>query len=75
MTRSRTTRWALLVATLILAGGYVAWRQHFLAAQIEQASSAQKARSGPPPVAVKIAPVFSQPLKTTQLSAGPMNAK
>src|SRR5947207_15927518 len=57
MTRSRTTRWALLVATLILAGGYVAWRQHFLAAQIEQASSAQKARSGPPPVAVKIAAV------------------
>jgi membrane fusion protein, multidrug efflux system len=58
MTRSRTTGWALLVATLVVAGGgYVAWRQHLLTAQAEQASSAPKGRSGPPPVAVKIAPV------------------
>jgi multidrug efflux system membrane fusion protein len=58
MTRSRTTGWALLVATLVVAGGgYVAWRQHLLTAQVQQASNAPKARSGPPPVAVKIAPV------------------
>src|SRR6266851_678620 len=58
MTRSRTTSWALLAATLVVAGGgYVAWRQHLLTAQAEQVSSAPKARSGPPPVAVKIAPV------------------
>jgi membrane fusion protein, multidrug efflux system len=55
MTKSRTTRWALLAATLLVVGGYVAWRQHS-ATQTEQANSAQK-RNGPPPVAVKIAPV------------------
>jgi multidrug efflux system membrane fusion protein len=57
MTRARTTGWVLLAAILVVAGGYAAWRQHFFAAQREQASSAQKARNGPPPVAVKIAPV------------------
>jgi multidrug efflux system membrane fusion protein len=58
MTKSRATRWVLLAATVIGVGGYVAWRQHFIFPQAEQANnSAQRPRSGPPPVAVKIAPV------------------
>jgi membrane fusion protein, multidrug efflux system len=52
MAKSRT--WALLATTLIVAGGYVAWR-HYSTAQAEQAA-AQKPRSAPA-VAVKIAPV------------------
>jgi membrane fusion protein, multidrug efflux system len=62
MTKSRATRWTLLAATLIAAGGYVAWRQNLVVIpgfpRAEQANnSAQRPRSGPPPVAVKIAPV------------------
>jgi len=56
MSRSGTTRWALLAATIVVAGGYAAWHQHDVAAQTERASSAQRSRS-PSPVAVKIAPV------------------
>jgi membrane fusion protein, multidrug efflux system len=52
MAKSRT--WALLATTLIVVGGYVAWR-HYSTAQAEQAA-AQKPRSAPA-VAVKIAPV------------------
>jgi membrane fusion protein, multidrug efflux system len=55
MTRSRTTRWALLAATLVVVGGYVAWRQYFVTPKTEQASN-QKPR-GAPAVAVKTAPV------------------
>jgi multidrug efflux system membrane fusion protein len=62
MTKSRAARWALLAATLIGVGGYVAWRQNLVVIpgfpRAEQANnSAQRPRSGPPPVAVKIAPV------------------
>src|SRR3954454_3347787 len=56
MSRSGTTRWALLAATIVVAGGYAALPQHDFAAQTERASSAQRSRS-PSPVAVKIAPV------------------
>jgi multidrug efflux system membrane fusion protein len=55
MARSRTT-WAVVAATLIVAGGYVAWRQPFTS-HAEQANGAQKAGPQRPPVAVKIAPV------------------
>jgi multidrug efflux system membrane fusion protein len=59
MTKSRTIRWALLAATLLVAGGYVTWRHNFVAPRMEQANSAQKSRGGPPgsPVPVKTAPV------------------
>jgi membrane fusion protein, multidrug efflux system len=57
MTRSRTTRWVLLAAIVVAAGGYVAWRQHFAAPKAEQANNSAQKRSGGPPVAVKIAPV------------------
>jgi multidrug efflux system membrane fusion protein len=57
MTRSRTTRWVLLAAIVVAAGGYVAWRQHFVAPKAEQANNSAQKRSGGPPVAVKIAPV------------------
>jgi len=57
MAKSRITRWVLLAAALVVAGGYAAWRQYVVAPHAEQANNAQKARSGPPPVAVKTAPV------------------
>jgi multidrug efflux system membrane fusion protein len=57
MAKSRTTRWVLLAAVLVAAGGYAAWRQYVVAPRTEQTNNAQKARSGPPPVAVKTAPV------------------
>jgi membrane fusion protein, multidrug efflux system len=69
MTKSRATRWVLLAAILIAGGGYAAWRQNLIPQNLipqnliplpraEQAkNSAPKPRSGPPPVAVKIAPV------------------
>jgi multidrug efflux system membrane fusion protein len=56
MAKSRTT-WVLLAAALVAAGGYVAWQKYFVVPHAEQANNAQKARSGPPPVAVKTAPV------------------
>src|SRR5258705_4883417 len=56
MAKSRTT-WVLLAAALVAAGGYVAWQKYCVVPHAEQANNTQKARSGPPPVAVKTAPI------------------
>jgi len=58
MTKSRTIRWVLLAAALLLAGGYAAWRHENGAPRTEQADNASKSR-GPAnsPVPVKTAQV------------------
>ncbi len=55
MTKSRTTRWVLLAAILVSAGGYVAWHHYFVPLAQQHANNAGPRK--PPPVAVKIAPV------------------
>src|SRR4051812_19993583 len=58
MTKSRTIRWALLAAALVVAGGYAAWRHQAGSARVEQANNAQKSPSPQgAPVPVRIAAV------------------
>jgi multidrug efflux system membrane fusion protein len=58
MATPKRSRWIVpVLAALVLAGGYAAWRQYATAGKTEQASAEQKARSGPPAIPVKIASV------------------
>lgn len=71
MTASRRPRWVVpVLAVLVLAGGYAGWR-HYGAGKDQQA--ADRPRSGPPPIAVKLAtvektdfPVYLNGLGTVQ---------
>ncbi|MET0876469.1 MAG: efflux RND transporter periplasmic adaptor subunit [Tardiphaga sp.] len=73
MATPKRSRWIVpVVAIVVLAGGYGAWRHYDNAARAEQAASAQKAR-GPAPIPVKIAtaektdfPVYLAGLGTVQ---------
>ena len=73
MAQPKRRRWmSLVLAALVLAGGYAAWRHYGAAGKTEQAS-ANKARPATPPVPVKLAtveksdfPVFLAGLGTVQ---------
>jgi multidrug efflux system membrane fusion protein len=58
MATPKRSRWIVpVIAALVLAGGYAAWRHYGTAGKTEHASAEQKARSGPPAIPVKIASV------------------
>ncbi|MDB5615779.1 efflux RND transporter periplasmic adaptor subunit [Tardiphaga sp.] len=71
MTASRRSRWVLpVLAVLVIAGAYAGWR-YYGGGKSEQA--ANKPRSGPPPIAVKLAaaeksdfPIYLNGLGTVQ---------
>jgi multidrug efflux system membrane fusion protein len=54
MAKSKAARWSIILAALVLIGGYAAWRHYAVAAKAEQANSDQKDRGPGRPAAVPV---------------------